>query len=233
MKLFSALVLTTLLLAGCDGGAGQSAADARLETLRDSVSYSIGLNIGTNMLRDSVEFNAAPLVRGLQDAALDSGKRLMTPSQVEQTLMAYQEHLSQKRMENMRRKGEANLKKGQEWLAENAKKQGVVTTASGLQYKVMTAGNGPKPRKDQSVTAHYRGTLIDGTQFDSSYDRGEPATFPLSGVIAGWTEGLQLMPKGSKYELYIPHTLAYGENGSGPIGPNETLIFEVELIDIK
>jgi len=233
MKFLSAVLLSLTLLAGCDKGSQQGGGDVKLETERDSVSYSIGVNIGMNMLRDSVEFNPAPLLRGLSDAALDTAQRLMKPPEVEQTLMAYQQKLSQKRMEDMRKKGEANLKLGEEWLAANAKKPGVVTLPSGLQYKIIKNGTGQKPRKDQLVTAHYRGTLIDGKQFDSSYDRNEPSTFQLSGVIRGWTEGLQLMAVGSKWELYIPAKLGYGEQGSGPIGPNEVLIFEVELLKIQ
>jgi FKBP-type peptidyl-prolyl cis-trans isomerase len=233
MKFLSAILLSLLVLSGCDKSSQQTGSDVKLETERDRVSYSIGINIGMNMLRDSVEFNPAPLLRGLSDAALDSTKRMMKPSEVEQTLMAYQEKLAQKRMEEARLKGEVNLKRSEEWLAANAKKPGVVTLPSGLQYKIIKNGTGPKPKKDQTVTAHYRGTLVDGKQFDSSYDRGEPATFHLTGVIPGWTEGIQLMPVGSKWELYIPAKLAYGEQGSGPIGPNEALIFELELLKIQ
>jgi len=185
------------------------------------------------MLHDSVEFNAEPLLQGIKDATLDTSKRLMKPSEVEKCLMTYQQQLSTKRMENARKAGEANLKKGQEWLAENGKKPGVITLPSGLQYKVIKQGTGPKPKREQMVEAHYTGTLIDGSKFDSSVDRGEPTTFQVGGVIPGWTEALQLMSVGSKWELYIPPGLAYGEAGAGPIGPNETLIFEVELISIK
>jgi FKBP-type peptidyl-prolyl cis-trans isomerase FklB len=233
MKFLSAVLLSLILLSGCDKGSQQGGSDVKLETVRDSVSYSIGINIGMNMLRDSVEFNPAPLVRGLGDAALDTSKRLMKPSEVEQTLMAYQQQLTQKRMESARLKGDANLKRSEEWMAANAKKSGVVTLPSGLQYKVIKNASGPKPTKEHLVTANYRGTTVDGKQFDSSYDRGEPATFRLSGVIPGWTEGLQLMSVGSKWELYVPAKLAYGEQGSGPIGPNEALIFEIELVKIQ
>lgn len=233
MKFLFAVLSSLILLAGCDKGSQQGGGAAKLETSRDSVSYSIGINIGMNMLRDSVEFNPAPLMRGLSDAALDTAQRLMKPSGVEQTLMNYQQELSQKRMESIRKKGEANLKLSEEWLANNAKKPGVVTLPSGLQYKIIKNGTGPKPTKDQLVTAHYRGTLIDGKQFDSSYDRKEPSTFRLSGVIPGWTEGLQLMSVGSKWEFYIPAKLGYGEQGSGPIGPNEALVFEVELLKVQ
>ncbi len=231
-QLFSLTIILALVVLACEKS-DSPVGVTKLETMRDSVSYSIGLNIGTNMLRDSVEFDALALVQGLIDAKLDSSNRMLLPSKAEQCLMAYQQELTMRRMENIRLQGEANLKKGQDWLAENKKKEGVVETASGLQYKVIRKGTGPKPTAQQMVTAHYKGTLIDGTKFDSSYDRNEPAQFQLSAVIAGWTEGLQLMEVGSKYELYIPPSLGYGESGSGPIGPNAVLIFEVELLGIK
>jgi FKBP-type peptidyl-prolyl cis-trans isomerase len=233
MKHLSIALLITVILAGCSKDNQQGAPDVKLSDERDSVSYSIGINIGMNMLRDSVEFNPATLLRGLMDASLDSSKRLIGQAGMEQTLMAYQQKLMAKRMETARLKGEVNLKKGEEWLAENAKKPGVVTLPSGLQYKIIKQGTGPKPKDGQTVTANYRGTHIDGTQFDSSIDRGEPSTFRLGGVIAGWNEGLQLMQVGSKYELYVPAKLAYGAQGSGPIGPNEVLIFEVELLKVQ
>ncbi|MFN0159208.1 MAG: FKBP-type peptidyl-prolyl cis-trans isomerase [Bacteroidota bacterium] len=232
MKSFSLAVILALVIIGCLES-DQPVGVTKLETMRDSVSYAIGLNIGMNMLRDSVEMDPASLLQGLIDAKLDSTDRMLLPSESEKCLMEYQQELTTKRMENIRKQGEASLKKGMEWLAENKKKEGVIETASGLQYKVLSKGSGPKPTVQQTVRAHYKGTLIDGTKFDSSYDRNEPAEFPLSGVIAGWTEGLQLMEVGSKYELYIPPSLGYGENGSGPIGPNSVLIFEVELLSIK
>ncbi len=232
MKVLHAVLLSAVL-AGCQKGSDSQGERAKLESERDKVSYSIGVNIGMNMLRDSVDFNPAPLLQGLKDAALDTSKRLMTPSEMNVTIMAYQQELQGRKMENAKKQGETNLKEGNEFLTENKKKEGVVTLPSGLQYKVIKEGTGPKPGKDQYVTAHYKGTFVNGKEFDSSYGRGEPATFRVTGVIAGWTEALQLMKVGSKWELYIPANLAYGEQGAGPIGPNQTLIFEVELLGIK
>lgn len=232
MKFVSFTIIAALGLLGCQKG-DQATGVSSLETKRDSVSYAIGVNIGTNLLRDSVDFSTSSLLQGLMDAKLDSSERMCLPSTMERVLMAYQQELTTRRMENIQKQGEANLQKGADWLAENKKKEGVIETGSGLQYKVIRKGNGPRPTVQQTVTAHYKGTLTDGTPFDSSYDRNEPAEFPLSGVIPGWTEGLQLMEIGSKYELYIPPSLGYGENGSGPIPPNSVLIFEVELLAIK
>lgn len=232
MKFVSFMMIATLGLVGCQQG-DQATGVSKLDTMRDSVSYAIGVNIGSNLLRDSVDFSTSSLLQGLMDAKLDSSARMCLPSTMERVLMAYQQELTTRRMENIQKQGAANLQKGTDWLAENKKKEGVVETGSGLQYKVIRKGNGPRPTAQQTVTAHYKGTLTDGTKFDSSYDRNEPAEFPLSGVIPGWTEGLQLMEVGSKYELYIPPSLGYGENGSGPIPPNSVLIFEVELLAIK
>ena len=149
-------------------------------------------------------------------------------------MIEFQKNQRQRQEKSFKLVAETNKKEGETYMAENAKKAGVVTTASGLQYKELVAGNGPKPSVSDTVTVHYRGTLLDGKVFDSSYDRGEPVSFPLSGVIPGWTEGLQLMPVGSKWELVIPSDLAYGPGGTGrEIGPNATLKFEVELLGIK
>lgn len=231
MKILTSLFAVFLLL-GC-AQSGERQAVTNLETKQDKVSYSIGLNIGQNMLRDSVEFEPHSLLQGIIDARLDSSKRLMTPTEVDSTLMAYQQELTEKRMEGIRRSGAENLGKGEAFLAENKNKEGVVTLPSGLQYKIIRKGSGAKPTRDQMVTAHYRGKHLDGSEFDNSYDRNEPANFRLSNVISGWTEALQLMSVGSKWELYIPPSLGYGEQGSGPIGPNEVLIFEVDLLGVQ
>jgi FKBP-type peptidyl-prolyl cis-trans isomerase FklB len=159
---------------------------------------------------------------------------LLTEEEARAAIMHLQAQLRQKQIEAMKLAGEKNQKAGEAFLAENKKKEGVVTLPSGLQYKILKAGEGKKPTAEDTVVCNYRGTLIDGTEFDSSYKRGEPATFPVRGVIKGWTEALQLMPVGSKWQLFIPPTLAYGERGAGAqIGPDATLIFEVELISIK
>jgi len=199
---------------------------------KDTASYAIGVNIGQSVKQQGIDLNADMLAAGLRDALAD--KALLTEEQVRAALMALQQEAQEKAQVERSKKGGEAKTRGEQFLAENKKKEGVMTTPSGLQYKVIKAGTGAKPTKENTVKVHYKGTLIDGKVFDSSYDRGEPIEFPLGGVIAGWTEGLQLMPVGSKYMLYIPSNLAYGENGAGQsIGPNEALIFEVELLEIK
>jgi FKBP-type peptidyl-prolyl cis-trans isomerase FklB len=204
-----------------------------LKTDKDKASYAIGMNLGTSLHRQSMEIDPAVLLRGLKDA-LAAGKMLMTEDQMRATLMQLQNDLRKKQQEKAQVAGVANKKESDEFLAANKAKEGVVTMPSGLQYKVLTEGTGPKPAATDSVVCNYRGTLINGTEFDSSYKRGQPVTFPVGGVIKGWTEALQLMPVGSKWQLFVPAELAYGERGGGPIiGPNSTLIFEVELISIQ
>jgi len=201
----------------------------------DKVSYSIGLQIGSNLQKQeealkkqNVQINTDALVNGLKDAL--AGKPQLTTDQVRATLTAFEQDMTQKQQAA----GEKNKADGEKFLAENKKKEGVKTTASGLQYKVIKEGNGPQPKEADTVVANYRGTLIDGTEFDSSYKRGQPATFPLNRVIKGWTEGLQLMKVGSKYQFFIPANLAYGSQQMGPdIGLNSTLIFDVELVGIQ
>jgi FKBP-type peptidyl-prolyl cis-trans isomerase len=209
-----------------------SAADSSLKTEKDKVSYAIGKQVATNIMRQSLDVDPDVLMKGLKDEL--AGKSLMTDAEAHTTMTQLFAELRAKQEEKMKEAGEANKKEGAAFLAANKSKEGVVTTSSGLQYKVIKQGTGPKPTSSDTVVCNYRGTLIDGKEFDSSYKRGQPATFPVSGVIKGWTEALQLMPVGSKYELYIPSELAYGERGAGPdIGPNTTLIFEVELLSIQ
>lgn len=168
------------------------------------------------------------LAAGIKDAI--AGKPQLNPDQIKEVMTAFEKDMEQKQKEG----GEKNKAEGAKFLEENKKKEGVKTTASGLQYKVLKEGNGAQPKKTDTVTVNYRGTLINGTEFDSSYKRGQPATFPINGVIPGWTEALQLMKVGSKYQLFIPSNLAYGERSVSPeIGANSTLIFEVELLDAK
>lgn len=212
--------------------------NVKLENQMDSVSYGVGHNIGKNLAaniaRDSVELNHDALVRGLRDALGDTAGRLLTDQQIQETMMAFQRRLAEKQQVAQRAVAEKNLKEGEVFLAENKKRAGVVTLPSGLQYEVITEGKGIRPKADQKVTTQYRGTLIDGTEFDNSYKRGQPAAFVVKGVIAGWTEALQLMRVGSKWRLFIPSNLAYGEHGMQElIGPNATLIFEVELLDVQ
>jgi FKBP-type peptidyl-prolyl cis-trans isomerase FklB len=203
-----------------------------LATEKDKQSYAIGLNVGKSLHRDSVEIEPKFVLQGLEDALAD-GKILLTDDQIKTVMTELQNEVRQKHEEQRLALIESNKKDGAAFLAANATKQGVMTLPSGLQYKVLTAGTGPKPTATDSVVCNYRGTLLDNTEFDSSYKRGQPATFPVGGVIKGWTEALQLMPVGSKWELYIPPDLAYGERGQGPIGPNATLVFEVELMSIQ
>jgi FKBP-type peptidyl-prolyl cis-trans isomerase FklB len=223
-----------LLMFGLTGCQNTSEKQVKLETQMDKVSYSIGLNIGNNMKRDSIKINAEALLRGILDASVDSASRLMTPAQIQECMSTFQQEMQKKQEETARLAGEKNKVDGDAFLVANAKKPGVVTLPSGLQYRVITQGSGKKPGPSSTVTTHYVGKLIDGTEFDSSVKRGQPATFPCNGVIKGWTEALQLMPVGSKWELVIPPALAYGESGAGGvIPPNAVLVFEVELLSIK
>src|SRR5436190_3727545 len=195
---------------------------------RDKVSYAIGMQIGFNLARQKVDINPDVLATGIKDSL--AGKPQLTPDQVKDIMAQFEKDMEQKQ----KQLGEKNKADGAKFLEENKKKPGVKTTASGLQYKVEKEGTGPQPKATDMVTVNYRGTLIDGTEFDSSYKRGQPATFPLNGGIKGWTEGLQLMKQGSKYQFVVPSNLAYGERSVGPdIAPNATLIFEVELLDVK
>jgi FKBP-type peptidyl-prolyl cis-trans isomerase FklB len=204
-----------------------------LQTQKGKVSYSIGLDIGRNMKRQSVEVNLDLLMRGMKDG-LGDGKPALSDSDMQQTMAAWQKEMMAKMNEVQKKAGEKNKKEAEAFLAENKKKAGVVTLPSGLQYKILKDGSGKSPKATDTVVTHYRGTLINGKEFDSSYKRNQPATFPCNQVIAGWTEALQKMKVGSKWQLFVPSNLGYGENGNGQdIGPNATLIFEVELLDIK
>jgi FKBP-type peptidyl-prolyl cis-trans isomerase FklB len=205
---------------------------AELKTQKDKVSYAIGMDMGGSLKRNSIDVDIDALVKGLKDS-LAGGKMLMTEQEQRETLITFQKEFQAKQQEKMKALAEKNKKEGEAFLDENKKKPGVKVLPSGLQYKVITEGKGASPKDTDTVTVNYRGTVIDGTEFDSSYKRNEPATFPVKGVIKGWTEALQLMKEGSKWQLFIPSNLAYGERGAGSaIGPNETLIFEVELIKV-
>jgi FKBP-type peptidyl-prolyl cis-trans isomerase FklB len=211
----------------------KSPARLTLQTPKDKFSYAVGMNIGTNLHRQSIDLDPAILLRGLQDA-LAGGKTLLSEDEARAVLTEAQAEMRKKQDEKMQAAGEQNKKDGEAFLAANKTKEGVVTLPSGLQYKVLTQGTGPKPTAADTVICNYRGTLIDGKEFDSSFKRGQPATFPVGRVIKGWTEALPLMPVGSKWQLFIPSALAYGDKAAGPdIGPNATLIFEVELLSIQ
>jgi FKBP-type peptidyl-prolyl cis-trans isomerase FklB len=204
-----------------------------LKTQKEKISYGIGVDMSKNFKKQGVEFDLKTLMRGFQDES--SGKKLlMSEEEMRSTLNAYQTELLQKRVQALRVAAEQNKKAGDAFLAENKTKEGVVTLPSGLQYKILKAGDGKKPTESDTVECNYRGTLINGTEFDSSARTGKPATFKVAGLITGWTEALQLMPVGSKWQLVIPPQLAYGDGGAGSvIGPNATLIFELELLAIK
>ncbi len=202
-----------------------------LKDQRDKVSYGIGMDIGKSLKNQSLDVDPDLITRGIKDM-LSGAKPLMTEQELRDAMMNFQKEMMAKQMERMKELGEKNKKEGEAFLAENKKKEGVVTLPSGLQYKVIKEGAGETPKATDTVTTDYRGTLIDGTEFDSSSRRGQPATFKVNGVIPGWSEALQLMKAGSKWQLFIPSNLAYGERGPREIGPNATLIFEVELLSI-
>jgi len=204
-----------------------------LKTDKDKASYAIGMNIGQNLRKQSEVIDATVVQRGMKDA-LAGDKTLMTEEEAKAALMTLQVSMRKKQEEQVQQMAETNKKDGDAFLAENKTKAGVVTLPSGLQYKILSEGTGPKPTAADSVICNYKGTLLDGTEFDSSAKHGGPATFPVTGVIKGWTEALQLMPVGSKWQLFVPSDLAYGQRGAGGgIAPNSTLIFEVELVSIK
>lgn len=198
----------------------------------DKLSYTFGQNIGNNMKQQGIDINPDILAKGLRDALF--GKTpLLNQSEMDEVLKAFKKQRLAKRAAARKQLAKKNRKEGKKFLAENAKKPGVISLPSGLQYKVITPGRGKKPQLTDEVTTHYRGTLIDGTEFDSSYKRGEPTTFKVNEVIAGWTEALQLMKEGAEWQLFIPGKLAYGRKGSGrQIGPHATLLFTIELISV-
>lgn len=200
-----------------------------LKSQKDKVSYIIGMDIGNNLKKQSIEVDPNILAKGVKDT-LSGVKPLLTEKEIQETMATFQKEMMAKQEEVAKK----NKAEGEAFLAENKKKEGVKTLVSGLQYKVIKAGTGKKPKSNDTVTVHYRGTLINGTEFDSSYKRGQPVSFPVSGVIPGWSEALQLMEEGAKWTLFIPSNLAYGERGAGGvIGPNANLIFEVELVSIQ
>jgi FKBP-type peptidyl-prolyl cis-trans isomerase len=235
MKTVCKMVLATTILAGVMLAQNTPAPKDQpaLTDQKQKLSYALGMNIAHMLRGQSIEIDPAMFNKGLSDT-YSGGKPLLTDEEA-QTLITEMQKDMRKKMEEVRaHAAEDNKKAGDAFLAENKKAPGVVTLPSGLQYKVLKAGEGKKPTLDDTVVCQYRGTSIDGKEFDSSYKRNEPATFPVKGVIKGWTEALQLMPVGSKWQLFIPPDLAYGERGAGAnIGPNATLIFEVELVSIK
>lgn len=203
-----------------------------LSDAKKRASYSIGMDIGSSFKKNNLDIDPAVLAAGIADSF--SGKPILSEAEMREALQAFQQEMQAKSMAKQKVDAEKNVKAGEAFLATNAKKEGVKTTASGLQYKVLKSGKGRTPKSSDTVRTHYHGTLIDGTVFDSSVERKEPAEFPVGGVIPGWTEALQMMKEGDKWQLVIPAKLAYGDRGTpgGPIGPNSTLVFEVELLSI-
>lgn len=241
------LVLSAILIAGCLSlnaraedkkpeaakEAAPAAEPAEAPLTKERISYSIGMFFGNMIKRQGTDVDVDTIAVAIKDI-LGTGTTRLTEQEAQQTMMAMNKEAAAKREAEAKVAGEKNKEEGEKFLAENAKKTGVKTTESGLQYKVITEGTGPTPHSSDTVSTQYKGRLINGTEFDSSYKRGQAMEFPVTGVIPGWTEALQKMKVGSKWELYIPSQLAYGERGQGrDIGPNSTLIFEIELLAIK
>jgi FKBP-type peptidyl-prolyl cis-trans isomerase len=207
-----------------------------LTTKKDKFSYALGMSQGTGMATNfhklGVEFNPALIIQGLKDG-LAGGKTQLTEEEARAIIMEVQNDVQKQQQEKVKQLGDTNKKEGDAFLAANKAKEGVVTLPSGLQYKILTAGTGPKPALTDTVSCNYRGTFVNGTEFDSSYKGGKPVSFPVNGVIKGWTEALQLMPVGSKWQLFIPSDLAYGPGGRPGMPPNSTLVFEVELLSVQ
>ncbi|RPE81532.1 FKBP-type peptidyl-prolyl cis-trans isomerase [Vulcaniibacterium tengchongense] len=241
-----AVAALAVALAACDKPAGKDEAkpaaaepgkpaDGKgipgLPTEKQQVSYMIGMDMARSLEPVKEEIDADTVAKAMKDA-LAGKKLLLDDKQAGEIREAFAQKVQAQRIAKMMADAKKNVEEGRRFLEANAKKPGVVTTASGLQYQVLTQGNGPKPKPTDTVRAHYKGSFLDGKTFESSYDRGEPATFPLGQLMPGWQEGIALMPVGSKYRFWIPSNLAYGEQGAGPIGPNQTLVFEIELLDI-
>jgi len=240
-------IATVLALSACDKpgakvdaakpATGDKAATADtakfpgLPTEKEQISYTIGMAMGKQLAEIKDEVNLDTVVKAMR-AQMAGEKLLLDDEQAKGIFEGFGQKMQAKQIAKAMADAKKNLDSGAKFLAENGKKQGVVTTPSGLQYQVLTAGTGTKPSADSGVKVHYKGSLLDGKTFDSSYDRGEPAVMPLQGVIPGWSEGLQLMPVGSKYKFWVPATLAYGEQAPPMIGPNQVLVFEVDLLEI-
>lgn len=226
--------LVTAAIMGLAMSTAMAANDATsLPTDKDKLSYSIGVDLGKNFKKQSIDINPDALAKGMQDGIAGT-QLVLTEQQMKDVLNKFQKDLMAKRTSEFNKKSDENKSKGDAFLAENKNKAGVVALPSGLQYKIVNTGTGAKPGKTDTVTVEYTGRLIDGTVFDSTEKTGKPATFQVSQVIPGWTEALQLMPAGSTWEIYVPANLAYGPRSvGGPIGPNETLIFNIHLISVK
>jgi len=233
LALTFALAVTPACTAQDEAKAEMNETGGALETQMQKVSYAIGQQLGGSFKQQGIEIDMDALVEGVTDALGDAEGK-MTQEEMQATMQAFQQEMVAKQKEEAEKAAVENQAAADAFLAKNKDAEGVMTTESGLQYMVVEAGDGPKPSSSDTVEVHYTGTLLDGTEFDSSHKRGAPAKFPVTGVIPGWTEALQMMPVGSKYKLFIPPALAYGARGGGPtIGPNAALVFDVELISIE
>ncbi|ROQ18006.1 MULTISPECIES: FKBP-type peptidyl-prolyl cis-trans isomerase [Marinimicrobium] len=230
VRLIAGLLGATALMVGCNQAEPENE-PAKLETLEEKVNYVFGTNLAENLAQGGVTIEPDAFAQALRDKR-DGVEPRLSEEEMREVMQTFQEQEMARREAEQEAAAETNKQEAEAFFAENANAEGVSQTDSGLQYKVLEEGDGAKPGADDTVTVHYRGRLLDGTEFDSSYERDQPATFALNSVIAGWTEALQLMSEGSKYELYIPSDLAYGPGGNGPIPPNAALIFEVELLEI-
>ncbi len=231
-KLLMSLMTVSVSLWSVQSEAKDQAGVAPLKTLEQQASYAIGQSVAKNVQQNGLPMDVDAIAQALKDVRDGTPARL-SEAEMRTAMQSVQQQAMAKQQAMKAEAGKRNLAAGEAFLLANKAKSGVVVTASGLQYRVLKAGTGAKPKASDTVTVHYAGKLIDGTEFDSSYARKEPTSFGVGGVIPGWTEALQLMPKGSKWQLVIPAKLAYGENGTGPIPPNSTLVFDVELLDIK
>jgi FKBP-type peptidyl-prolyl cis-trans isomerase FklB len=230
-RLIAAIALMCFGVSACQQGEIKK---SDLKTQKDSVSYAIGIDVGKSLKKSEIEVEPTVLLQGIKDAIEKDSLYLLTDAEMHKTMMDLQSAMMQKKREQMKVEGDKNKKEGEEFLEKNKQEKGVITLPDGLQYKVLNSGNGQKPKETDKVKCNYKGTLIDGTEFDNSYKRGQPATFAVNGVIKGWTEALQLMHVGDKWQLFIPYDLAYGEQGRPPrIPPAATLIFEIELLGIE
>lgn len=231
VRLIAGLLGATALMVGCNQAEPENE-PAKLETLEEKVNYVFGTNLAENLAQGGVTIEPDAFAQALRDKR-DGVEPRLSEEEMREVMQTFQEQEMARREAEQEAAAETNKKEAEAFFTENANAEGVSQTDSGLQYKVLEEGDGAKPGADDTVTVHYRGRLLDGTEFDSSYERDQPATFALNSVIAGWTEALQLMSEGSKYELYIPSDLAYGPGGNGPIPPNAALIFEVELLEVE
>lgn len=228
------VLLVAILSVGVAACQQKDLSKADLKTQKDKVSYSIGLDIGKTLKRQSIDIEPAALLQGMKDAIAKDSLYLLTDAEIQEVMKNFQQEMMSKQNAKLKEMGDKNKKDGEAFLAANKTKEGVKTTASGLQYKVLASGTGATPGPNDKVKCNYVGTLIDGTEFDNSYKRGEPIVFPVGGVIKGWTEALQMMKVGDKWQLFIPSDLGYGDSGMGQtIPPSSTLIFEVELLGIE